>query len=136
MHSTQKRNNGATQFALVLVLALALPLAFGASQEKGYKEEFVKFTCQDVTVQVVPIDGTNPKAIYLCAGNTMTWDANRHEFTVIFKKSPFVGGKKLFNNTDNKSKPAIRDTVLMVYNYQVIVDGVLADDPQVVGGGH
>ena len=135
MHSAQKRNNGATRFAVVLVLVSALPFAFGASQEKGYKKEFARFTCKDETVKVVPKDGTNPKAIYLCGGHTMTWDANGHEFTVIFKKSPFVGGKKLFNNKDNKSNPAIQDTVLTVYNYQIIVDGELVDDPQVVGGG-
>jgi plastocyanin len=139
MHSAQRRNNGATRFALVLVLvsalALPLPFAFGASQEKGYKKEFVRFTCKDETVQVVPIDGTRPKAIYLCAGNTVTWDANGHEFIVIFKKSPFVDGKKMFNNKDNKSKAAKKETVLTVYNYQIIVDGQLVEDPQVVGGG-
>jgi len=136
MHSAQRRNNGATRFALVLVLVSALPFAFGASQEKGYKKEFVRFTCKDETVKVVPIDGTHPKAIYLCADNTLTWDANGHEFTVIFiKNSPFVDGKKLFNNKDYKSKAAKPDKVLTVYNYHIIVDGELIDDPQVVGGG-
>ena len=104
-------------------------------EQKGYQEEFVQFTCQDVTVKVDPVNGTDPKAIYLCAGKTLTWDANGHEFTVIFKKSPFVDGKKMFSNKDYKSKGAKKDAVLTVYNYQIIVDGELVEDPQVVGGG-
>ena len=104
-------------------------------EQKEYQEEFVQFTCQDVTVKVDPVKGTDPKAIYLCAGRTLTWGANGHEFTVIFKKSPFVDGKKMFNNKDYKSKAAKKDTVLTVYDYQIIVDGELIEDPQVVGGG-
>jgi hypothetical protein len=137
MHSARRRNNGATRFALVLVVALVLPFAFGAGQgQKAYEKGSATFACQDKTVKVVPIDGTDPKAVYLCPGNTLTWDENSHTFTVIFiKNSPFVDKKKLFHNKDYKSKAMNHDKVLTVYNYHIIVDGELINDPQVVGGG-
>lgn len=132
MTSTQVRYVGAVGFALMLLFA------FGASgwQKKSSHKERVIFTCKDETVTIDPTDGTSPKAIYLCAGKTLTWNANGHQFKVKFRKnSPFVGGKKLFDNNNPTSPPVIGTVALTVYEYDVNVDGKDVDDPQVIGGG-
>jgi hypothetical protein len=122
--------------AVVVGLMAMVPVKFGAAQEAQETQQFVKFACGNVTVKVVPTTGTDPKAVYLCAGNTMTWDANGHSFIVIFRKnSPFQGNQKVFDNNHYQSKPAKNDSVLTVYNYDITVDGEPIDDPQVVGGG-
>ncbi len=124
---------GATKWFTLLVL-----LVFGAS---GCKEIFkgkrtVTFTCGDQTVSVDPTDGTYPKAVYLCAGDTLTWSANQHNFQIEFKKkSPFTDGAKKFDNSHAKSAPTKQDSKLTVYEYEITVDGKLVDDPQVIGGG-
>jgi hypothetical protein len=128
---------GTISFALVSGLFLVLPLTLGAGQDKEeHKKEYARFTCKDETVQVVPGEGTNPKAVYLCAGYTITWASNNHTFLVVFKKkSPFVDNRKIFDEHHNKSAAAKTDVVLTVYNYDMVVDNQPVDDPQVVGGG-
>lgn len=99
------------------------------------------FDCADQTVGVVPGDGTSPKAVYLCDGNTLTWIPNRHTFKVTFKKSPFVDGQTVFQNDPQNpnapvtSKAGLYTGVLVVYHYTMTIDGNPVDDPQVVGGG-
>ena len=123
------------------LLLMVTPFKFGTAQgqqasQEQQNQEFVKLACGNVTVKVVPTTGTDPKAVYLCAGNTMTWDANGHSFIVIFRKnSPFQGNQKVFDNSHYQSKPAKNDSVLTVYSYDITVDGEPIDDPQVVGGG-
>jgi hypothetical protein len=57
------------------------------------------FVCGDQTVGVVPGDGTSPKDVYLCKGDTLTWQPNGHTFVVTFpKKYPFEGNPMAFQN--------------------------------------
>jgi hypothetical protein len=141
MHSFRVRHDRAigfvTVFGLLLLSSLGLLLKLGTAQEVKIKTpEYVQFRCADQTVKVDPKDGTNPKAVYLCPGNTLTWDANHHTFVVAFqKKSPFTDGQMVFDNDHYQSAPAVNDTVLTVYSYAMIVDRKPVDDPQVVGGG-
>jgi hypothetical protein len=136
-------HGGAVRYALCAGLLMVMPFRFGTAQGQQASQQqknpaFVKFACQDQTVEVVGGSGTTPetKAIYLCAGNTVTWhNPEAHTFIVIFKKSPFVDNQKIFDEKHTKSKGAKNDTALTVYNYLMVVDGELVDDPQVIGGG-
>jgi hypothetical protein len=140
MSSFRLQHGGVIRFTLVfgvfLVFFLIQPLKFGIAQEQKPKPEYITLTCKNETVKVDPQMGTNPKAIYLCPGYTLTWDPNGHTFVAAFqKKSPFQGGQKVFDNKNYQSKPAVSDSVLTVYSYTMIVDNEPVDDPQVVGGG-
>ena len=136
MHSSRAMHDRVIRLTLVLVSFLVLPFALGAGQDQyGGKQEFAKYVCKDETV-TVKTTGVDKKAVYLCGGRTVDWVADGHNFIVIFKKnSPFVDNQKLFDNKNHKSKPAKDDTALTVYDYLIIVDGELIEDPQVVGGG-
>ena len=103
----------------------------------------VYFQCGDQTVGVVPVDGTSPKDVYLCQGDTLTWQPNGHSFVVTFpKKYPFQGKPQTFQNDPNNannpvvSPPAAYTGQLVVYHYDMIVDTATVIDPQVVGGGY
>ena len=100
------------------------------------------FACGDQTVDVVPGDGTTPKDVYLCDGDTLTWNPNGHTFMVTFPtKYPFKGSPTTFQNDPKnpnspvKSPAAKNEGKLVVYHYDIVVDGTKATDPQVVGGG-
>ena len=136
MRSFPLKHDRSMRIAGVVGLLAIWPMKFGAAQVTQSTQEYVQFACQNLTVKVVPTTGTDPKAVYLCGGNTLTWDANGHTFIVVFRKaSPFEGDQKVFDNTNYKSKPAKHTTALTVYNYDIVVDGQPIDDPQVVGGG-
>jgi hypothetical protein len=128
----------ATFFVAAFAVILLLPFKFGAGQEVSSEQtsgQSVRLSCADQTVTVDPTDGTNPKAVFLCAGNKLTWDADGHQFIAIFKKSPFVDGQKFFDEHHNQSAAAKNDVQVTVYTYFMIVDHEIVDDPQVVGGG-
>jgi len=100
------------------------------------------FACGNQTVGVVPGDGTNPKDVYLCKGDVLTWVPNGHAFTVTFKKKyPFEGPPKtITNNPQNPNAPvdspaAIYSGSLVVYQYEMTIDSQPVEDPRVVGGG-
>jgi hypothetical protein len=119
-----------------IAVAALVPLELGAGQDQtSHTPEYVRLSCGDASVNIDPTNGTDLKAVYLCAGNKITWNANHHQFIVIFRKSPFTDDRKIFDNNNYVSRPAKNDTALTVYNYLVIVDGQLVDDPQIVGGG-
>ena len=125
-----------------ITLAIYLVASGCGGENKLGKKGQDRFTCGDQTVGVVPGDGTTPKDIYLCKGDTLTWVPNGHSFTVTFqKKSPFQGSPMVFQNIPNDtttpvvSPPAIYTGSLVVYRYDMTVDNVAATDPQVVGGG-
>src|SRR5215471_12813294 len=88
-----------------LSLSLILPFKFGAAQgQKVATPEYVQFACKNETVKVDPKNGTKPKAIYLCPGKTLKWDANGHKFVVAFQKaSPFQDGQMVFDNSNSQS---------------------------------
>jgi len=102
----------------------------------------VTFDCGNQTVNVVAVQGTDPKAVYLCEGDTLTWLPNNQKFTATFKKGyPFIGPPTTFtNNPDNlnagvTSPPAKHSALLVVYHYDMTINGVAVEDPQVIGGG-
>lgn len=130
------------------ILGLTMVLYVAACAGGGQKGPGVtgkgkdSFVCGDQTVGVVPNDGTSPKDVYLCKGDTLTWVPNGHSFVVTFpKKYPFEGAPTTFQNDPHNpnapvtSPPAIFTGWLVVYHYDITVDGVQASDPQVVGGG-
>jgi plastocyanin len=130
MNLTQLRYVGAICFVLVLVLAFEVS---GWQKQKAKKS--VALDCGNQTLTIDPTDGTVPKAIYVCVGDVITWDANGHQFTVKFKKKSPFGNVKDFDNSHNVSPPAKPDIHLTVYEYEVTIDGKPVDDPQVIGGG-
>jgi hypothetical protein len=127
----------------ILTFALCLTACGGAQQQpQATAKGKDSFACGDQTVGVVPVDGTSPKDVYLCKGDTLTWIPNGHTFVVTFpKKYPFAGPPKTFTNDPQKpndpvvSPPAIYTGSLVVYHYDMMVDNVTVSDPQVVGGG-
>ncbi len=132
MHSIPVRCSAASRFALVLLLL------FGASgcNETKIKKKIVTFTCGDQTVDVNTTDGAAPQAVYVCEGDTVTWNPNAHTFLVEFKKdSPFVDDGKKFDNGHAKSAKTKHHTQLTVYEYRITVDTTNVFDPQVIGGG-
>jgi len=127
---------------IVLVLTCVLAAGCGEIQKKpptGQKQHI--FDCGDQTVGVVPNDGTNPKAVYLCDGDKLSWVPNGHQFVVTFKKSPFVDGQLVFQNNPQNPNALVQSSAaqytgsLVVYHYTITIDGKPVDDPQVVGGG-
>ena len=137
MHASQVRHGS----ILLFVSSLPLFLATCARQPFGGRKA-ESFVCGDQTVGIVPGDGTTPKDVYLCPGDTLTWLPNGNTFTVTFpKKYPFEGPKRTFANDSQtlnapvKSPPAIYAGSLVVYHYDMTVNGQPATDPQIVGGG-
>lgn len=122
----------ASRFGLVLLLAA---ITCGCQQQvKNAKTK--TFTCGDQQVSVDPTDGTIPKAVYVCEGDTVTWEPNNHQFEVAFKKgSPFVDGGTQFDNGKKKSAKTKHHDKITVYEYDITVDGKPVNDPQVVAGG-
>ncbi len=117
------------RFALILLLALG---ASGCKQAKKVKS----FTCEDQIVNVNLNNGAQPQAVYVCEDNTVTWNANGHQFLVEFKKdSPFKDNEKKFDNQHAHSAGGKRLPELTVYEYRITVDGTRVFDPQVIGGG-
>ena len=143
MRTSRFLHGSAIRITLVLVFILSIscgqqpPKAGGGG--KSVKRYY--YDCADQTVGIVPEDGTNPKAVYLCDGNTLTWIPNGHQFVVTFKKSPFVDGKTVFQNDPQNPNAPVTSSAgiylggLVVYHYTMTIDGKSVDDPQVVGGG-
>lgn len=114
--------------------ALTLLFTLGAIACKQ-KIPRITFPCGDQTVDVNTNNGAQPQAVYVCAGDTVTWRASGHTFLVEFKKdSPFEDNGKRFDNQHSKSDKAKHSTELTVYEYRITVDGN-PFDPQVIGGG-
>ena len=137
-----------TRFRSFTVVPLVFSLSFvlAACSKKilpSGQNGLDSFACGNQQVAVDPVNGTNPKAVYLCQGFTLTWAPNGHSFTVTFppQKYPFQGPPQTFaSNPANLyanvvSPPAIYPGLLTVYNYTMTVDDKPVQDPQVVGGG-
>jgi hypothetical protein len=134
------------QYGFNRTVAVAFLLIAVSGCEKGVSppqtKRTVTFDCGNQTVGVVTGTGTSPKAVYLCGGDTLTWIPNGQKFTVTFRKEyPFTGALQTFtNNPANPdapvtSPPAKYTGSLVVYHYEISINGTPVDDPQVVGGG-
>jgi hypothetical protein len=140
MHFTRPRYSTVVPLILVLFLALLVPGCHNKLQPFVNGQD--SFACSDQTVAIVPVDGTNPKAVYLCQNSKLTWVPNGHTFTITFpQKYPFQGAALTFANDPQNlnnpvtSPPAIYSGSLVVYTYTMTIDGKQVTDPQVVGGG-
>jgi len=141
MHLSRSRY--ALAITYILTFTLCLAACNGAPQHpqttgKGKDT----FDCGDKTVGVVPVKGTFPKDVYLCQGDTLTWEPNGRTFVVTFPNEyPFQGKPTTFQNNPQYpnnpvvSPPAVYTGSLLVYHYDILVDGKTTD-PQVVGGGY
>jgi plastocyanin len=130
MHTITVCCGAASRFGLILFLTL------GAS---GCKPAPVSPsaipTCGDKIVDVDSTVGAKPEAVYVCKGDTVTWNPNGLTFTVEFKKdSPFEGDPMKFDDKHNKSPKTKSHKQLKVYEYLITVNGTKFD-PQVIGGG-
>lgn len=124
--------------ALLLVL-WANGCGHEAKEEKEEKDEsagaYVKISCADKVVDVDPMVGAKPLAVYVCNGRTVTWKDNGHAFKVEFKgDSPFSSDERVFHNQHAKSVGVKHLDQLTVFEYKITVDGKVFD-PQVIGGG-
>ena len=132
MHCTPIRLGTAGRFIPVVMLMF---VASGCKEMKPGKK-IVTFTCGDQTVDVNTTDGAKPQAVYVCEGDTVTWNSNGHTFLVEFKKdSPFEDDGKRFDNAHPKSAKTKHHTQLTVFEYKITVDTNHVFDPQVIGGG-
>jgi plastocyanin len=119
---------------VTLVLFLILGASGCAKQSKVGNVP----ACGDKTVKIDPSYGADPDAVYVCEGDTVTWNptANVGTFVVEFKNDyPFDGLKKKFDKGESKSPKTKPQPNLKVYEYKLMVDGKSFGDPQVVGGG-
>jgi hypothetical protein len=140
MHISRLRYGLTIPYILTFALCLAA-CGCGQRSDSGRRGKD-SFVCGDQTVTVVPVDGTKPKDIYLCKGDTLTWYPDGHTFVVTFpKKYPFEGSPMTFQNEpQNPNNPVVSPPAkftgsLVVYHYDIEVDHITATDPQVVGGG-
>jgi hypothetical protein len=95
--------------------------------------------CGDKSINVNPSTGADPKAVYVCEGDVVTWAPNGHTFIVEFAKDfPFKGNPKKFTEkyNDNVSDKTLPHPKIKVYEYTIKVDGNPIADPQIIGGGH
>lgn len=91
------------------------------------------FNCVDVSIQVDPNNGVDKKAVYVCDGNTVTWNAPPGvNFTIAFQDCPFQDCNNFANGV--ASKPALYSKEIRVFKYTITVNNV-PFDPHVVGGG-
>jgi hypothetical protein len=133
MHSIPMWCGAACRLALVLLLMLG---ASGCAKQPKVTGKMP--SCGDKTVNVDPSYGADPEAVFVCEGDTVTWNpaANVSTFLVEFKNDyPFEGLKKNFDKGDRNSPKTKPQKQLKVYEYKLTVNGHSFGDPQVVGGG-
>ena len=115
------------------LFALSLFLIVVAGCPKLQAQRTKTFNCEDVNVQVDPSNGVDKKAVYVCDGNTVTWNAPPGvNFTIKFQDCPFVDCNTFANGVP--SKKALYFKELRVFKYTITVNNV-PFDPHVVGGG-
>ena len=137
MHSIPVPWRVASRFAVLLLVMLGV----GSCNKEQERGKYRRFACGDQPVDVDPNKGAQPQAVYVCAGDMVTWNSHGHKFLVEFRKdSPFIDGRKEFDNDHSKSDKAKPVGQLTVYEYRITVDiGSAAphvfEDPQVVDGG-
>jgi len=133
-----------TRFTLVLLVALT---ASGSQR----KERVATYTCGD---QHIKVDHTLPKgvdrkAVYLCGGDKIIWDAQPNvQFEIDFDESPWGPNNAKFGNKNglnpytpkfpNSPTPAPKDPTVFKYTITIVDNNGHSYppfDPHVVGGG-
>jgi hypothetical protein len=140
MRSIPVRWGVASRFGVVLLVIVGV---FGCKKEKEDEEHrnYRRFACGNQAIDVDPAQGAKPQAVYVCGGNTVTWNPNGHKFLVEFRKdSPFEDGRKQFDNEHPGPDKAKTVQQLTVYEYRITVDTDaptphVFEDPQVIDGG-
>jgi hypothetical protein len=85
------------------------------------------------TITVMQTGVDQPDA-YVCKNNNVTWNANGHDFVVVFKHDcPFPSCKKI-DNQHPTGGPMKDLQKLTVFDYGIVIDGTLYD-PHIIGGG-
>ncbi|HJZ66406.1 MAG TPA: hypothetical protein VKD70_18925 [Candidatus Acidoferrum sp.] len=121
---------GITGLSLLFSL-LALPSS--RSQDKVQYVQ-VKFACT-TTINVTDTGVDTPDA-YVCKNGKVTWVAKGHVFTVFFKNGcPFQSGCKEIDNQYPTAGPIKDTTNTTIYDYGIVIDGML-HDPHIIGGGN
>ena len=113
----------------VLFSFLALPTDCGQ-----VKTEYAQLRVTCTTTITVMQTGVDEPDAYVCKNATVTWNANGHDFVVIFKHDcPFPSCKKIDNQ--HPTAGPIKDVQkLTVFDYGIVIDGTLYD-PHIIGGG-
>jgi hypothetical protein len=121
---------GAGLFALCLFLITVAGCKF---LQKAPRTK--TFDCTDVSINVDLNNGVDKKAVYICDGNTVTWNApSGVNFTIKFQDCPFLDCNTFTNGVP--SKKALYFTDIRVFKYTITVNGVPFDPHLVGGGGH
>jgi hypothetical protein len=117
----------------VLISLLALPTSCG--EEKPMYVQF-KVACT-TTLNVNTQTGVDVVDAYVCKNSTVTWQANKHIFSVGFKHDcPFDPKDCIeIDNQHPSAKVAVSPTSPTVYDYAITVDGKLFDPHIIPGGG-
>jgi hypothetical protein len=125
------------RFTLILFVALGA----SRSSRMAPRQKAVKYNCQDETLNIDLKKGVDRKAIYLCAGQKVTWvdPSNKYTFQVVFQDYPFGGTPTTFDNGTPTSPVLPPITDLTVFKYTITIFDTSGFphpyDPHVVGGG-
>jgi hypothetical protein len=133
---------GASLFVLLLILTLGTGGCSKNAPEGGSKSPMLtkKIDCvKNITVDPTSGVDTHQKAVYVCGGDTVKWDAHHGvTFTVHFPPGP---GACPFNpcpditDTQPTAIVATQPADLTVYKYTITVNNGSPIDPHLVGGG-
>jgi hypothetical protein len=121
----------------LFVLLSILTLGTGGCSGKSSKLTSKKIDCVK-TITVDPTSGvdTHQKAVYVCGGDTVKWDAKHGEtFTVHFPGACPFNPCPDITDTQPTAIVATQPADLTVYKYTITVNNGSPIDPHVVGGG-
>ena len=125
--------------ASMLFLSMLLAMQTSCADEKPkVRPEHLIVTCTTTLTVGDPNNGVNEPDAYVCAGTTVTWNANGHTFHVFFKhhQCPFSGNCKNITDQHPTSDKMTKYAKLTVFDYGIVIDDVNFFDPHVVGGGY
>ncbi len=125
---------------VLAALLLLVMLGIGGCSEKSLNRTTITIDCiTNITVDPTNGVSTHHQAVYICAGDTVKWDAKPGvTFKVHFPGScPFNPCPDITDAhpTGKVVMTAAYPTDLTLYKYTITVNGS-PFDPHVVGGGH
>lgn len=123
--------------ASLLVLLSILTLGTGGCSERSPKLISKKIDCV-TKITVDPTSGvdTHQKAVYVCGGDTVKWDAHHGvTFTVHFPGACPFNPCPDITEAQPTAIVATQTADLTVYKYTITVNNGSPFDPHVVGGG-